>query len=365
MRLTERLMYVFGIAFAIAYGFESFIWCIVFIVILSVVLIAGMIYEGFRFFQWIFLIVFIPQCFLVFMGEYNLIAEIILCLVILCGILSSILFGEATFDRLKLTGPFQVGHKDIHISSTGNAISVFYPMDKHVYAEIMANEPHRNSMWARYGYNTRLGGARATAPWGSDKHSHPFVWKFIENTRMLTVEDGPLAKVFWTDNEAERKPLIPMLYSHGLTSCRTFQSGSCKDFASHGYIVFAIDHHDGTCNYSRLKNGDDKYWTSLINPEDWDNWISRLEIRLTESTGMIDDLYDQQNLVQNTLGFSPNVRLDLNKLIVGGHSFGGMSAAYTAFREPRVKMLFGFDAWIWAALSKVHAGKFIIKQPQY
>ena len=50
MRLTERLMYVFGIAFAIAYGLENFIWCIVFIVALTVILTAGIIFEGLRFF---------------------------------------------------------------------------------------------------------------------------------------------------------------------------------------------------------------------------------------------------------------------------------------------------------------------------
>ena len=50
MRLTERLMYVFGIAFAIAYGFESYTWCLFFMVIVSVTLIAGIIYEGYRFF---------------------------------------------------------------------------------------------------------------------------------------------------------------------------------------------------------------------------------------------------------------------------------------------------------------------------
>jgi len=71
------------------------------------------------------------------MGEYNLIAEIILCLVIFAGILITILFGEGDFAKVKLTGPFEVGHKDIHITGTGNAISVFYPMDKDVYRRIM------------------------------------------------------------------------------------------------------------------------------------------------------------------------------------------------------------------------------------
>ena len=48
MRLTERLMWLFGIAFAIAYGFEDFIWCLVFIIILAIVIIVAIFVEGFR-----------------------------------------------------------------------------------------------------------------------------------------------------------------------------------------------------------------------------------------------------------------------------------------------------------------------------
>lgn len=120
------------------------------------------------------------------MQEYNIVAEIILCTVIFFGILTAILYGEANFNRVTLTGPFEVGHKDIHISKTGNAVSVFYPMDKEVHAEILDKEPDRNTAWMRYGYNTRLGGARATAPWGKKYHSHPFIWKFVQHAKMLT-----------------------------------------------------------------------------------------------------------------------------------------------------------------------------------
>ena len=76
---------------------------------------------------------------------------------------------------------------------------------------------------------------------------------------------------------------------------------------------------------------------------------------------MIDDIYDQTQMLQHTLGFSENVKMDLTKLIIGGHSFGGMSSVYTAFRDPRIKTVFGFDAWVWAILSKAYAGKYIIK----
>jgi hypothetical protein len=40
-------------------------------------------------------------------------------------------------------------------------------------------------------------------------------------------------------------------------------SGSCRDFASHGYIVFSFDHFDNTCYYSKNRDGQEKYWDSL------------------------------------------------------------------------------------------------------
>ena len=68
-------------------------------------------------------------------------------------------------------------------------------------------------------------------------------------------------------------------------------------------------------------------------------------------------------MVGETLGFSPNVQIEMDKLIIGGHSFGGMTAIYSAFRDERIKACFGFDAWLWAVLSKVYDGKFLVKCP--
>ena len=32
-------------------------------------------------------------------------------------------------------------------------------------------------------------------------------------------------------------------------------SGTCRDLASHGYLVFSIDHEDGTSSYTVSKDG--------------------------------------------------------------------------------------------------------------
>ena len=47
-------------------------------------------------------------------------------------------------------------------------------------------------------------------------------------------------------DELSNVPLIPIIFSHGLTGNRTFYQLMGQEFASHGYIVFMIDHHDGS-----------------------------------------------------------------------------------------------------------------------
>ena len=68
---------------------------------------------------------------------------------------------------------------------------------------------------------------------------------------MNTVFNGELADDFLS------KPLIPVIYCHGLCSNRTMHSGTAKDLASHGFIVFMLDHRDGTSSYVYNKDGSD------------------------------------------------------------------------------------------------------------
>lgn len=361
MRLTERLMFIFGAGLAVVFALELYIYCLVFCALILITIIVAIFTEGFRIFQWLFVIVFIPQVLLVFMEEYNIVALIIFSTVVFFGLITPIFYGDSNFSLVELSGPYEVGHKDIFMSVTGNAVSVFYPMDKDVHNKILDEEPERNTQWLRYGYNTRLGGARATAPWGKEYHSHPFIWKFVDGARLDTAQDGELAKDFADGS----KTLVPVIYSHGLTSTRTFQSGSCRDLASNGYIVFAPDHHDGTCNYSRLKNGEERYWTSMLNPDDQETFLSRLEVRLTEVKQLIDDIENQSEMLEQTLQFGSNAKIDMDKLIVGGHSFGGMTGLYSGYREERVKAVFGFDAWIWPVVPKVMDQKIKLTQPQF
>jgi platelet-activating factor acetylhydrolase len=49
--------------------------------------------------------------------------------------------------------------------------------------------------------------------------------------------------------------MIPIVFSHGLTAGRSMYSMHCCEMASHGYIVFALDHQDGSAAYTEDSKG--------------------------------------------------------------------------------------------------------------
>ena len=185
MRISERLMYLLGIALAITYGLEEFLWSFILVCLILVVIIVGAAFEGLRFFQWIFIIAFIGQIILVTMDVYSVIALAIYCTFLGIAIICSFIFGEANFNGVKMTGPFEVGHKEIFCRKDGTAISVWYPMDIDEYKDTI-KQSGRNTYYFRYGKTSREGLARATASWGTEDHAHPWFFKYIDDVRMDT-----------------------------------------------------------------------------------------------------------------------------------------------------------------------------------
>ena len=61
---------------------------------------------------------------------------------------------------------------------------------------------------------------------------------------MDTLTEGNIA------NKLKGNKLIPVIFSHGLSSNRSLLSGICRDFASHGHVVFSMDHKDGSSSYT-------------------------------------------------------------------------------------------------------------------
>ena len=183
MRVSELLLYFFGVCLAFTYGFELFLWSFILVILILLTAFIGALIEGIRFFQWVFLVGFTGQIVLVVMDVYSIIALVIYCLFLGFAIIATLVYGWGDFSKLKMRGPYQVGHKEFHSSKDGVAISVYYPMDKDTYKKEIS-ESGRNSFYLRYGYKSRLGLAKITAPWGTEDYSHPFFLKWLDDIKM-------------------------------------------------------------------------------------------------------------------------------------------------------------------------------------
>lgn len=116
--------------------------------------------------------------------------------------------------------------------------------------------------------------------------------------------------------------------------------------ASHGYLVFTVSHFDGTANFACKKNGEELLWTSNVPWKDIEYRRGQVKIRKEEVTHLLDDV-SQPNCAQELCGFGPNVRIDLDNLMMTGHSFGGVTAIEVASIDSRVKYLLTLDPWVW------------------
>jgi cephalosporin-C deacetylase-like acetyl esterase len=58
--------------------------------------------------------------------------------------------------------------------------------------------------------------------------------------------------------------------------------------------------------------------------------------------------------LKDSLGFS-EARLDLSKLVVSGHSFGGMSALGATCEDNRIKGVVALDPWFFPHYKELNA----------
>ena len=88
--------------------------------------------------------------------------------------------------------------------------------------------------------------------------------RFLHDLEMDVYCNSPLSKDF----ENGSNKLIPIIFSHGLQASRGFYSVICRELASQGFIVFALDHRDGSCHYTEDSDGkESKKFITLV-PKD-------------------------------------------------------------------------------------------------
>lgn len=65
------------------------------------------------------------------------------------------------------------------------------------------------------------------------------------------------------------------------------------------------------------------------------------------------------------MNFPKEIKIDLDKIILSGHSFGGMTAISTSRLDTRVKACFTLDPWLYAYHKEINAGEFFLNIPLF
>uniref|UniRef100_A0A8C6V687 Platelet-activating factor acetylhydrolase n=1 Tax=Naja naja TaxID=35670 RepID=A0A8C6V687_NAJNA len=188
----------------------------------------------------------------------------------------------------------------------------------------------------------------------------------------------------------EKYPLI--IFSHGLGGFRTMYSAICIEMASRGFIVASVEHRDqsSSATYYYKENatiGDKRKSPALqeewmfyrkLKPDENEHLLRRQQVqqRADECIRALDCLLEINSGKpdKNILPLIFNWKLlkdsiDLQKIAIMGHSFGGATVIETLSKDPRFKCGVAFDAWMLPlsdeVYPKVHQPLLFINSEKY
>ncbi|KAL3272682.1 hypothetical protein HHI36_014146 [Cryptolaemus montrouzieri] len=190
--------------------------------------------------------------------------------------------------------------------------------------------------------------------------------------------------MWWTGN-----PHIPVVYgerirkthkmkcvilSHGLGGSRCLYSMICCELASQGYIVFALEHRDKSAIHTYYYQNKEhakqdsrtcvRYKRVHLNKDHFTKRNKQVNLRSKECCKVLDLILgvNAGNVPHNVLD---DVRycekresnfklsdligcLDVDNVIMMGHSFGGASALLTLARRPELRLGVLLDPWMFS-----------------
>ncbi|XP_070442264.1 platelet-activating factor acetylhydrolase isoform X2 [Equus przewalskii] len=168
----------------------------------------------------------------------------------------------------------------------------------------------------------------------------------------------------------EKYPLI--IFSHGLGAFRTIYSAIGIDLASHGFIVAAVEHRDGSASATyyfqdqsaaEIGNKSWLYFRSLKREEEEvlvrNEQVQQRAKECSQALDLILDI-DHGRPVKNVLDSEFGVEqlkdsIDRNKIAVIGHSFGGATVLQALSEDQRFRCGIALDAWMLPVGDEVYS----------
>uniref|UniRef100_A0A8C3PMV1 Platelet-activating factor acetylhydrolase n=1 Tax=Calidris pygmaea TaxID=425635 RepID=A0A8C3PMV1_9CHAR len=153
-------------------------------------------------------------------------------------------------------------------------------------------------------------------------------------------------------------PLI--IFSHGLGAFRTLYSSVCSELASWGFAVAALEHRDRSASatyfcpaeaggeewipYQRVPQGQKEFYFR-------NKQVHQRAEECVRALRLFEDLNSGKsvpNVLQQDFDLSVlKDNIDLTKVAVMGHSFGGVTAVLALVKEPSFRCAVALDAWMF------------------
>ncbi|CAH1714905.1 platelet-activating factor acetylhydrolase-like isoform X1 [Aphis gossypii] len=178
-----------------------------------------------------------------------------------------------------------------------------------------------------------------------------------------TICDAPIS------DKEQSYPLV--IFSHGYAATRFVCSDYCNTLASYGFIVAAIEHRDKsspvTFYYDSPESAEQDNPTRIIhrhfhktkNSDIFTLTNSQMKIRHRECTKLLNTFLDinagvsVRNVLKSSFDLNQfNNKIDVNKIISSGFSFGGTTAIYNASQDSRYKVAIILDGWMFPLKSE-------------
>ena len=145
-------------------------------------------------------------------------------------------------------------------------------------------------------------------------------------------------------NTKEEYPLI--IFSHGLGGMRFQNTIQAEELASNGYIVLAID-HPYDANVTIFSDGTKALFQSWSDPyhSEEERIVERtkqLEIRSADVRFVITKI---NHISQHDIESTFYKLIDIDKIGIFGHSFGGSTSIYSTWLDDRIDACLNLEGW--------------------
>lgn len=164
--------------------------------------------------------------------------------------------------------------------------------------------------------------------------------------------------------DADLEKLIPIIWHHGYAANHEFYTALLMEYASHGYLVVALNDSTGnTCPYTEKPDGTPVPYKNTFDglsdvrnsegkfEEEFPHQMEIVDPRVEYTKKLIDE-FEAGEFVK--IHLESDTALDMSKLVVGGHSFGGNVTLVSAIRDRRIKCAIADDPYIGFALPTVN-----------